>query len=186
MRSSSAASSRMNTRSRGRERHKPHVATAARRRQPTHCPTRSRGRATGAAARSSRACAEAPACRPRSDTPSPRGARSGGDPTPRGRTAPESERRLVARCAAGAPRPARYPVDAIDARVREPRSRPLQRAPQLARPLRHAVAQAAHEPRQARARQRRVHARRRRRRARRCARDVPAASAGPGACACAA
>ena len=86
--------------------HKPDVGPQLAVRRPTCWPTRSRGRATGAAARSSRACAGAPACRLRTGTPSPRAARSGGDPTRRGRTAPESERPRRARSREAPRRPA--------------------------------------------------------------------------------
>ena len=81
----------------GVERHRP---------SPTGCPSRSRDRARAAAARSIRAGASPPACRPRSDRAIPRAARSGGDPRRSDRTARAGGRRPVRRAASRARPPA--------------------------------------------------------------------------------
>ena len=134
------------------------ASDAAGRRRPRDWPSRSRGRARSAAARSSRACASAPACTPRSGRPSPRAARSAGGPRRSDRTARAAapRRALRGRPRAGPRRPAS--TSRGRRRVHAP-SRALARSiasPSSLAVLRHGVAQAADQGRQRRRRQRRV------------------------------
>ena len=107
IRAFSSASSRLNASSRTVSSAK-RVCSRRRASSPTRCPSRPSGRARAGAGRSSRACASAPGCRPRSDRSSPRAARSGAGPRRSGRTAPAGERARRARSArsAGFRRPA--------------------------------------------------------------------------------
>ena len=118
-------------------------------------PIRRRGRARGAAARSSRAFASGPACTPRSGIPIPRAARTADDPRRPDRTAPAAGRHRRSTPSRDSRRPAST-NHAVDARVREAMIGALHRAVEMARPLRDGVAQPLDEPVEARRRERRV------------------------------